>query len=182
VLSNHVGTKATPLARYLRARSSSLGEVTGFGLAYLREAEQIRAVAGHRISEWLAGGKYLEIEDLVSKISDRSKGYGGALFDWLISLAAQHGCQEVRLVSNVRRADAHRFYLRKGMTKEAYYFSIDVNQAMHRTAPLEPVKYWEIIADRSHAEGWSYGIAEHLTKQGLLFCVDARRDGKTIHR
>jgi hypothetical protein len=82
------------------------------------------------------------------------------------------------LVSNVRRADAHRFYLRKGMTKEAYYFSIDVNQAMHRTAPLEPVKYWEIIADRLHAEGWSYGIAEHLTKQGLLFCVDARRDGK----
>jgi hypothetical protein len=29
-----------------------------------------------------------------------------------------------------------------------------------------------------HAEGWSYGIAEHLTKQGLLFCVDAHRDGK----
>ena len=28
------------------------------------------------------------------------------------------------------------------------------------------------------AEGWSYGIAEHLTKHGLLFCVDAHRDGK----
>jgi len=26
--------------------------------------------------------------------------------------------------------------------------------------------------------GWSYGIAEHLTKHGLLFCVDAHRDGK----
>jgi hypothetical protein len=42
----------------------------------------------------------------------------------------------------------------------------------------DSVKYWEIIADRLHAEGWSYGIAEHLTKQGLLFCVDAPRDGK----
>jgi hypothetical protein len=42
----------------------------------------------------------------------------------------------------------------------------------------EPMKYWEIIADRLHAEGWSYGIAEHLTKHGLLFCVDAHRDGK----
>ena len=42
----------------------------------------------------------------------------------------------------------------------------------------EPVKYWEIIADRLHAEGWSYGIAEHFTKHGLLFCVDAHRDGK----
>jgi len=42
----------------------------------------------------------------------------------------------------------------------------------------EPVKYWEIIADRLHAEGWSYGIAEHFTKHGFLFCVDAHRDGK----
>ena len=42
----------------------------------------------------------------------------------------------------------------------------------------EPVKDWEIIADRLHATGWSYGITEHLTKHGLLFCVDAHRDGK----
>ena len=40
------------------------------------------------------------------------------------------------------------------------------------------MKYWEIIADRLHAQGWSYGVAEHLTKHGLLFCVDAHRDGK----
>jgi len=40
------------------------------------------------------------------------------------------------------------------------------------------VNYWEIIADRLHTAGWSYGIAEHLTKHGLLFCVDAHRDGK----
>ena len=40
------------------------------------------------------------------------------------------------------------------------------------------MKYWEIIADRLHAEGWSYGIAEHFTKHGFLFCVDAHRDGK----
>jgi hypothetical protein len=40
------------------------------------------------------------------------------------------------------------------------------------------MKYWEIIADRLHAHGWSYGIAEHLTKHGLLFCVDAYRDEK----
>ena len=43
---------------------------------------------------------------------------------------------------------------------------------------IDSMKYWEIIADRLHAEGWSYGIAEHLTKHGLLFCVDAHRDGK----
>jgi hypothetical protein len=42
------------------------------------------------------------------------------------------------------------------------------------------MQYWEIIADRLHAEGWSYGIAEHFTQQGFLFCVDAHRDGKRL--
>src|SRR6267378_2624084 len=42
----------------------------------------------------------------------------------------------------------------------------------------DSMKYWEIIADRLHAQGWSYGIAEHFTKHGFLFCVDAHRDGK----
>ena len=40
------------------------------------------------------------------------------------------------------------------------------------------MKYWENIADRLHAAGWSYGIAEHFTKHGFLYCVDAHRDGK----
>ena len=44
-------------------------------------------------------------------------------------------------------------------------------------AVFTTMKYWETIADRLHAEGWSYGIAEHLTKHGFLFCVDAHRDG-----
>jgi hypothetical protein len=32
-------------------------------------------------------------------------------------------------------------------------------------------KYWEIIADRLHAGGWSYGIAEH--RDGKRFIVKA---------
>jgi hypothetical protein len=40
------------------------------------------------------------------------------------------------------------------------------------------MKYWEIIADRLHADGRLWGIAEHLTTHGLLCCVDAHRDGK----
>jgi hypothetical protein len=39
-----------------------------------------------------------------------------------------------------------------------------------------------IIADRLHAEGWSYGIAKHFTKHGFLFCVDAYPRWKTTHR
>lgn len=102
-----------------------LAEVAGFRLAYLTDGE-VKAVAGFRISEWLAGGKYLEVEDLVAKSGERSKGYGGELFDWLVARAREDGCSQVRLVSRVSRVDAHRFYLRKGMRLEAHYFSMDV--------------------------------------------------------
>jgi len=102
-----------------------LKEISGFQLAYLMDSE-IKAVAGFRISEWLAGGKYLEIEDMVAKSSEQSKGYGGELFDWLVQHARENNCQHVRLVSRVSRVDAHRFYLRKGMNLEAYYFSMNL--------------------------------------------------------
>ena len=101
-----------------------LTEIAGFQLAYLTDGE-IKAVAGFRISEWLAGGKYLEIEDLVTKSGERSKGYGGKLFDWLVEHAKENNCQQVRLVSRLSRHDAHRFYLRKGMNLEAHYFSMN---------------------------------------------------------
>ena len=97
----------------------------GFRLAFLDDGG-IKAVAGYRVAEWLAGGRYLEIEDLVTAADARSKGYGGELFDWILAEAARQGCRQVRLVSNVRRVDAHRFYVRKGMTHEAHYFSINV--------------------------------------------------------
>lgn len=102
-----------------------LEEEAGFRLAYLTDGE-IKAVAGFRISEWLAGGRYLDVEDLVTKSGERSKGYGGELFDWLVRHARENHCQQVRLVSRVTRHDAHRFYLRKGMKLEAHYFSLDL--------------------------------------------------------
>ena len=100
-------------------------EIAGYQLAFLTDKE-VKAVAGFRISEWLAGGKYLEIEDLVSKTEERSKGYGGQLFDWLIERAKENDCDQIRLVSRVTRFSAHRFYLRKRMNIEAHYFSMNL--------------------------------------------------------
>lgn len=99
-----------------------LASTAGYRLAYLADGG-VKAVAGFRISEWLAGGKYLEVEDLVAAAGERSKGYGGELFDWLVARAAESGCEHVRLVSRVTRSDAHRFYLNRRMKIEAYYFS-----------------------------------------------------------
>ena len=35
-------------------------------------------------------------------------------------------CKHVRLISNVGRTDAHRFYGRKGMELVAYYFNLEL--------------------------------------------------------
>jgi GNAT superfamily N-acetyltransferase len=107
-------------------RVKKLSAKTGFQLVYLKDAEDVKAVGGFRISEWLAGGKYLEIEDLAAKDGERSKGYGGRVFDWLVEFAVREHCDHLRLVSHVKRFAAHRFYLRKGMIIEAHYFSMSL--------------------------------------------------------
>lgn len=96
---------------------------SNFQLVYLTDSE-IKAVGGIRIAEWLAGGKHLEIEDLVSKESERSKGYGSELFDWIVEYAKSENCNQIKLVSHVKRYGAHRFYLNKRMIIEAHYFSL----------------------------------------------------------
>lgn len=97
---------------------------SGFQLVYLEENGDIKAVAGIRIAEWLARGKSLDLEDLVATEIDRSKGYGGKLFDWIVEYARKKDCKEIRLVSAVHRYRAHRFYLNKRMILDAHFFSM----------------------------------------------------------
>ena len=97
----------------------------GYELAFVDD-NGIKAVAGIRIAEWLHTGKYLEIDDLITTETDRSKGYGAMLFDWVTDHAREQECAQLRLVSGVQRADAHRFYLNKGMKFEAKYFSLNL--------------------------------------------------------
>jgi len=96
---------------------------SGFQLVYLFD-DGVKAVGGIRIAEWLASGKCLEIEDLVATQSSRSKGYGSSLFDWIVDYAKREDCSQIKLVSNVNRFGAHRFYLNKKMIIEAHYFTL----------------------------------------------------------
>ncbi len=98
-------------------------EDSGYEFAYLTDGT-VKAVAGFRISECLAWGKFLYVDDLVAGSGDRSRGYGGILFDWLVGYAREAGCDEFHLDSGVQRFDAHRFYLRKRMAIEAHHFGL----------------------------------------------------------
>jgi N-acetylglutamate synthase-like GNAT family acetyltransferase len=109
------------------AKVKRQAEDAGCQLAYLMNGG-VKAVAGFRISEWLAAGKYLCVEDLVAKSGERSKGYGGLLFDWLVEHARENSCEQIHLVSRVSRFGAHRFYLQKRMNIEAHYFSLDLRE------------------------------------------------------
>lgn len=106
-------------------RFQRLSNKTNYKLVYLY-TDNIKAVAGIRISEWLHTGKYLEIEELITAPEERSKGFGGALFDWILAYAKEQECSQLRLISGNSRERAHQFYLDKGMIWEAKYFSIDV--------------------------------------------------------
>lgn len=98
-------------------------EGSGYELAYVT-AGSVKAVAGFRISECLAWGKFLYVDDLVAGSGDRSQGYGGILFDWLVAYGREVGCHEFHLDSGVQRFDAHRFYLKRRMAIEAHHFGL----------------------------------------------------------
>jgi GNAT superfamily N-acetyltransferase len=101
-------------------------EIADYKLAYLADGG-VKAVAGFRISECLAWGKFLYVDDLVAKSVDRSKGFGGALFDWLVEYARAEGCEQFHLDSGVQRFAAHRFYLTKRMMIEGHHFGLKLN-------------------------------------------------------
>ncbi|NNE37100.1 MAG: GNAT family N-acetyltransferase [Gammaproteobacteria bacterium] len=102
----------------------------GYQLCFIREVQDVVAVAGFRSGDNLAWGHYLYVDDLVVLPEHRSMGYGKALLDWLREYARQQGCEQLHLDSGFQRKDAHRFYEREGMKSEGYHFSemIDLNK------------------------------------------------------
>ena len=96
----------------------------GYKLAFLELDKHIRSVAGFRILNLLFSGRTLYIDDLVTRDSDRSRGYGAALFEWLVQYARENGCDYLTLDSGVQRFAAHRFYLKRGMDITSHHFQL----------------------------------------------------------
>lgn len=98
-----------------------------YKIILIKEAKKVVAVAGFRILENLAYGKFLYIDDLITDNNNRSRGYGDKLFDYLVGLAKKEKCTQLHLDSGVQRFDAHRFYLRKRMSITAHHFGINLD-------------------------------------------------------
>ncbi len=97
----------------------------GYHLVYLQEKGEVRAVTGFRILEFLAWGKVLYIDDLVSDAARRRNGCGTKLLKWVINRAKGAKCDQVHLDSGPQRHDAHRLYLNHGFKIIGYHFALD---------------------------------------------------------
>jgi hypothetical protein len=98
----------------------------GYQLARVAGAEGPVAVAGFRLLESLAWGRYLYVDDLATLASARSHGHGARLIEWLSGFAATHDCGQLHLDSGVQRFAAHRFYLRQRMSITSPHFALEL--------------------------------------------------------
>jgi GNAT superfamily N-acetyltransferase len=83
------------------------------------------AVAGFRIGENFGWGRFLYVDDLVTRAGLRGRGHADAVMAWVEAEARRQGCGQLHLDSGVGpdRADAHRFYFRHGLRITAYHFA-----------------------------------------------------------
>ena len=96
----------------------------GYRLLAVRDGETIQAVAGWRMLEYLAWGKVLYVDDLVTLPGARKHGYGGLLLDRLIAYAREQRCDAVHLDTGYQRYDAHRLYLNKGFVFASHHCAL----------------------------------------------------------
>jgi GNAT superfamily N-acetyltransferase len=94
------------------------------GLRYLAAYEDARCVgvAGWRLVATTTATRKLYVDDLVTHAPERSRGVGALLLAALVERAESAGCTILDLDSGVQRADAHRFYMRAGLTINAFHF------------------------------------------------------------
>jgi|SRR5882724_8771743 len=98
----------------------------GYRLAFIRPKRRVEAVAGFRLLQSLAWGKFCYVDDLVTDEQARSQGLGAELMNWLCEYARSEGCNRLELDSGVQRHAAHRFYLRHRMMISCHHFSLEL--------------------------------------------------------
>jgi GNAT superfamily N-acetyltransferase len=98
-------------------------EREGYRLAFHEENGSVVVVAGYRVFTNLSMGKNLYVDDLSTSKSERSKGYGEKMINWLRDVAKVEGCNYFHLDSGTQRHAAHKFYFRQGLSINYYHFS-----------------------------------------------------------
>ena len=116
LLRTHLGE-----AEFLRRVHIQMQE--GYRLAYIRDDSEILSFAGFRVCHFLACGRVLYIDDLITHPEHRGYGCAREILTWIDNEAQKLGCQEIHLDSGYLRNDAHRLYMNAGFTLTSHHFS-----------------------------------------------------------
>lgn len=108
----------------------------GYQLVFIRHEGAVVAVVGYRVLEFLAWGKVLYVDDLVTDPAQRGQGFAGALMDWLIAQAQAGQCAELHLDSGYLRHAAHQLYLNKGLELACHHFALKLGAKVQGNQPL----------------------------------------------
>jgi GNAT superfamily N-acetyltransferase len=121
-------TDAGPLERLIERVDSQ--RASGYRVvgAFEDGDEDAQAVIGFKVTENLAWGSFLYIEDVVTRASGRGKGHAPAVMSWVLDAGRTAGCASVHLNSGTNRRGAHRFYFNSGLGIAAYHFAMDLAQ------------------------------------------------------
>ncbi len=86
------------------------------------EGDAVLGVAVYRIHENTAEGLRMYVDDLVTDETQRSRGVGRTLLNYLQDVARKAGCEQFTLDSGTHREQAHKFYFREGMVIASFNF------------------------------------------------------------
>ena len=120
-LAAQLGYPVSP--EHVAMRLSELGEERRLFVAVVPRAGVVGWI-GVSQARTLTSSDRADIEGLVVEDEYRGNGIGEMLLEAAERWAAQHGCRTVRVLSNVVRDRAHRFYERLGyqVLKTEYVF------------------------------------------------------------
>ncbi len=97
-----------------------------YQLIYIEDENKVVAVCGFRSVTSLYEGAFIYIDDLSTLPDYRGKGYGSALFDYVVEKAQSEGLKAIHLDSAHHRYDAHRLYLNKKMNIVYHHFRLEL--------------------------------------------------------
>lgn len=119
-LREHFGSRDGLVAKIDAQRASGYRVVASFEPG----EDDAAAVAGFRVGENLAWGRYVYVDDLVTRAPLHGRGHADAVMAWVEEEARRQGCGQLHLDSGVgpERADAHRFYFRHRLRIASYHF------------------------------------------------------------
>lgn len=121
-----------PVMRELRPRLQSADDMVerigrmraqNYRLLGIWRGTQVMALGGYRLQENLVYGRFLYLDDLVTRESARGEGWGERVMVEVTRLAQEAGCDKLVLDTGLSNALAQRFYFRQGLLSSALRFS-----------------------------------------------------------